>query len=496
MRLPKEVDTEQVGGIAAGRLIMDLQRSQLGVLRCQAGEAFVALKLRHGSAVDFLQIGCAPVECRDGRCSWQRATWAASAGSKGGGFVTVDQSCPADSVITGFNAATNFAGAFAYDLQIECSRMAGRPPISFINGLTVVPVATGSAVYAQRRDETTGRPVALEQPSVRASCRSESATAVSYAMGRYGVQPTPVVQALSFYCADRASSARDEELVSLAAQLRADAARLKAMGETAADHFLFGVSETMVATLEYFAEPHWQDGGVVTQTAQQLFDFLMLPSDQRNQMLAQAASDAWKLFTTDPARFFGQNAQDLIPAGAGTKALEAARAAAKSLLRINKYGQKFGTMGFLLRGSKFNPAGSTTNCFLCSVAYDRTRATKRMWVAPEGPIVDSNTIHGYLRSNYGYRALDPNHGPDGLAAHRLGMPVPSSREQIERSLMGLADPDARGLVFVKSPSEANGHIFNAFKHDGQVYFYDAQGGFYANSASFPFNADVMFYRTN
>src|SRR5262245_3411591 len=92
-RLPQEIDTQQLGGVVDGRLVWDIRTSTLGVLRCRGGEAFVGLKIARAAVIDYLQIGCAPVQCAGGNCTWSGSPWGGPAvGNPRGGGASVDLS--------------------------------------------------------------------------------------------------------------------------------------------------------------------------------------------------------------------------------------------------------------------------------------------------------------------------------------------------------------------------------------------------------------------
>lgn len=318
-RLPEEIDTQQLGGVVNGRLVLDISTSSLGVLRCRGGEAFVGLKMARAAAIDFLQIGCAPVQCANGNCTWSGSPWGGPAVGNphggGGGLVSVDlsidQTCPQNSVVTGFQGATTLRGTYAYDLQLKCSPMAGRPPAAYINGITVTPVRAVTPTDARRRDPATGLPIPLRESMLSVSCQSSGATALSYAIGRYGLG-IPVVQAVSLYCVSGSTDcpAGDPSLRPLAQQLITDGNTLRDMAEVATDHFILGVSDTVIGTLNWLATP-CENGGALGATAQQFLQFLALPDAQRNNVLLKAATDGLTLFQNDPARFFGQQASTL-----------------------------------------------------------------------------------------------------------------------------------------------------------------------------------------
>jgi hypothetical protein len=497
-RLPQERDTDQLGGVVAGRNILNVRSNPMGVLRCRAGDAFVGLRMARGSAIDYLRVQCAPVRCANGPCTWSQPYWGPEKGNPNGGaglvasVVTIDQTCPPNSAVTGFRGATTMRGAYAADIELECKRLGSRPPAPYVNGVTVATV-TGEALPAQRRDPVTARPIALRDPSLEVSCKNTAATALSYAMGKFGLG-IPVLQAVSLYCVDGSSSCplADPELPPLVDRLKSDANTLRTIGEVAGDHFFFGVSETLTGILDYLKTPCENNAGALSQSAGHLLNFFTLPDAQRNQVLSQGAGDAVNLFRTDPARFLGQQAPNAVPVERG---VQLAKTAGANLRALNAIQQRFGNFANVLRGTRFNPARCTTNCFWASLAYDQTRATWRLEWAAASPPVHGRTITDTLRNAFGNRQLDPHHGPLGTLALRLGIPMPSSRAQIEQALMTAADPRARGLVFVRESGQM-GHVFNAFKHEGQVYFYDAQIGAYANPMHFPAGADVFFYRTN
>ncbi len=486
-RAPREVDTRQIGGIVSGRLIMDLRTSRLGVLRCPAGQAFTGTIHRFGSALDNLSIVCAPVRCAGSACSWSGGRVGGTAGTSQGGIVTVRQTCRADSAVSGIRAATNFAGAYALDFDLECAPMTGRPPSSFTAGFTIVPVRTTARYYASRYDHTSGTTLApADRPSSTAACRDSAATALSFAMGRYGAQQIPVVQAISLYCANDADSSGDPELRSLAEQLRRDSVRLKGMADVAVDHFYFHLIDSQISTLEHMARNPENGLGVNGQT---ILAFLTDPG-----LALRAAAEGIQTFVTDPAKFLGENATALFSRRPGGESLGAvAKKAAFRLRALNAIRGDFGTMGFTLRPSKFNPSGSLTNCFACSLAYDKTRASRRMWTAPDTPILQEDSIEIALRARFGHRDFGPDavHGADAALHQRLGIPMPTSRERIE-ALIRHVGADARGIVFVRE-GLADGHIFNVHHHEGRVVFFDSQIGAFAR---FPPNAKVYFYRTN
>jgi len=506
----KERETVQVGGIVDGKLVMNIATSKLGVLRCQAGLALVGLRLRHGTALDYLQLGCAEVACTNGSCAWSRDTWPNIAGNSShpdikwgpatgsslGGYVTIRQNCPPNAVITGFRATTNQYGRYAQDIQIECRPMGRLAPASFVNGTTVTPTSSTGKTLPQRVDDLSGRDIPmLERATHTASCNTGSVTAVSVAVANYGVLRTPVVQAFSFYCAGDSTAGGDPELLELARQLKRDMEQLKGMAATAGDHFYFGVCETLIGTLEWMAT-----NDTIANSVSQFLQLFTLPDEKRNKILLDMGQQAWDMFRTDPARFLGQNAQDLIPTA---KIVSAAKEAAMSVRGLNKMRGEFGQLFADIGKSRFNPKGSTTNCFACAVQYDRTMQTGRMNVAPDTARVSSDEAFTFLRQHYGHLKLDPGYkfNEMGRMAHRFGEPIEMTRQEIESALMAMTEPKARGIVFVGGLNGGTGHVFNVVKNDakapGRVVFINPQGSFAVTDAGFfPPGAKVYFYRTN
>lgn len=79
-----------------------------------------------------------------------------------------------------------------------------------------------------------------------------------------------------------------------------------------------------------------------------------------------------------------------------------------------------------------------------------------------------------LKRNFGNgKATDPLHGPDGLIAHQEGIPVPSSQQKIELSLVQRARRQPRSGFCGRGPAQRRPR-FNVQKIDGKVEFWDYQ----------------------
>lgn len=186
-----EKETGQAGGNQLG------QYTNLMDLRCQRPEdALVGLRVSRGSALDSVQVLCAPVRCTGSNCRWTNAYWGQMAGNLVGGMSQKPTVCPATQAMSGYKATVRNIAFFDYitDIEIQCATIKGPsrgrahrtfpigPPHSWLHSEGGLSESRG----------------AFKGPF---TCDGFSATAVSTATGRYqGLARIRVVQALSFYC--------------------------------------------------------------------------------------------------------------------------------------------------------------------------------------------------------------------------------------------------------------------------------------------------------
>ncbi|MBL8293199.1 MAG: hypothetical protein JNN08_15235 [Bryobacterales bacterium] len=492
-----EVDSDQVGSANRG-----VRRPEMGVLRCQAGEAWVALKIKRGNAIDGVQIGCAPVQCGNGGCRWSSASWAGMAGRfHSGGNVEIHQSCPAGMLITGFRAESSLQGMYAYDLQIECGRMAGHRPTSFVTGYTDIPVTPGNRSLANRYDGLTRRALAPVRPEVSASCPDAGSTALSYAMGTYSPMRIPVVQTISIYCLSATSSTSqgDPELKSLTEELKQEIEQLKQNCAIAADHFFFSYADVFLSTLEYLNQPYSSGQFGLGAPAQNLLNAVANPAELFNSTI-NGAVQAVQLFQRDPSSFFGQQAAALTPA----KALQLAKTGTRNLIqyaresRAAAYGAKQPIGNQRINGpycSPFNPFGGCANCVRVAHAFDQSLALKTPIRAMPTLPMSNPDLQTFLLNTYARRQLNPLHGTFGTFAHRFGLPVPTNELRLTGAMQAMGE-GARGFVFFKPHAGGIGHVVNIFVKNGQVYLYDAQAGRRTFFHMWTSSHDLLFYRTN
>ena len=181
---PGETETAQAGSTSRGGMVSRATAADLGVLRCATGQAMVGVRSSASGALLGVQLVCATLRCgADGRCAWSQGSYGGIVGQIGAGAVT--QACPADSVATGFRASTAAGGAYVADVQIECGRA------SAAGAARVVRVAGGRTLTAH-----------AVGGGAAGSCATTGATALTYAKGRLR-NGASIVQAISFYCADR-----------------------------------------------------------------------------------------------------------------------------------------------------------------------------------------------------------------------------------------------------------------------------------------------------
>jgi len=186
-----EKETGQAGGNQLG------QYTNLADLRCQRPEdALVGLRVSRGSALDSVQVLCAPVRCAGTSCNWTNAYWGQMAGNLAGGVSQKATVCPTTQAVSGYKATVRNIAFFDYitDIEIQCATIKGPsrgrahrtfpigPPYSWLHSEGGLSESRG----------------AFKGPF---TCDSFSATAVSTATGRYqGLARIRVVQALSMYC--------------------------------------------------------------------------------------------------------------------------------------------------------------------------------------------------------------------------------------------------------------------------------------------------------
>jgi len=492
-----EIDSDQIGSANRG-----VRRPEMGVLRCQAGQAWVALKIKRGNAIDGVQIGCAPVRCGAGGCRWSSANWAGAAGRfDSGGNVEIGQSCPADMMITGFRGESSLQGMYAYDLQIECGRMAGPPPTSFVTGYTDIPVSQENRILANRSDGLTRRAVEAVRAEVSASCPDAGSTALSYAMGSYSPMRIPVVQTISIYClgATNSSSQGDPELQSLTEELKREIEQLKQNCGIAADHFFFSYADVFLSTLEYLNQPYSTGQFGLGAPAQNLLNAVSNPAEMFNGTI-NGAVQAVRLFQRDPASFFGQQAAALTPA----KAAQLAKMGARNLIqyaresRAAAYGAKQPIGNQRINGpycSPFNPFGGCANCVQAAHAFDQSLALKTPIRAMPTLPMNNPDLQTFLLNTYATRQINPLHGTFGAFAHRFGLPVPTNELRLTGAMQAMGE-GARGFVFFKPHAGGLGHVVNIFVKNGQVYLYDAQAGRRTFFHMWTSSHDLLFYRTN
>lgn len=186
-----EKEIGQAGGNQLG------QYTNLADLRCQRPEdALVGLRVSRGSALDSVQVLCAPVRCSGTNCRWTNAYWGQMAGNLAGGASQKPTVCPATQALSGYKATVRNIAFFDYitDIEIRCATIKGPsrgrahrtfpigPPYSWLHSEGYLSPSRG----------------AFKGPF---TCDGFSATAVSTATGRYqGLARIRVVQALSLYC--------------------------------------------------------------------------------------------------------------------------------------------------------------------------------------------------------------------------------------------------------------------------------------------------------
>lgn len=320
-------------------------------------------------------------------------------------------------------------------------------------------------------------------------------------------------------------------LMQLAARMDRIATEAQNGTGEAVDHFFQGAASYVRKTLQFLAQPRGGFGqpGVPLQSILAYFTNDYRENDEK---LWQSAVEAVDQLERDPARFWGEQAPNLIPiGGAASEVQTAARAqqAARRMIQVSEEAGAFRrfegatagarppadgawgtTPGTSLPGVRpspnpgsrppVNPFFGTNNCVDVALAQDAAWETGRPYIAlptrpgPGGvPEVGGRQwpdIIQTLRRKYGASPTDPLHGPTGLIDARQGVPVPSSPGQVEVALQS-AGPGSRGIVFIE---RANGtrHAVNVRNQGGTVEFWDAQVDQPASRANV---VHTSFYRT-
>jgi hypothetical protein len=145
------------------------------------------------------------------------------------------------------------------------------------------------------------------------------------------------------------------------------------------------------------------------------------------------------------------------------------------------------------------------NCFWSAIAQDlRWKFPGQPFQAPGQGNVTPAQIQSTLAKLYGPEARDPLHGPGGYEFHQKGLPITSSRAQIEAALHA-AGPGSQGLVFFDHVGDGSGgHVINVqcVPAGGgcRVVFHDAQPVSDAQRVpvenEFRLAKRIGFYRTN
>lgn len=229
---PDEVETQQIGG--AGWHVY----YQVGALRCPAGEAMVGVRTRRGSVIDFMQVACAPVTCSARGCTWSGRTghFGPSAGNPNGGQITDAMYCPIGYIVSGFRAYPTADNSYLQDIGFECGRLTG--PTRGLSGGSYLGIAApveqrsitgmGRGNFGGTSQRRTSLPPRTWAPHQDANgqqlpgtsgnrtgnyisrCTDGGATALSVAVGKWGVGQTPVIQAFSMFCNGSAVGTRPD----------------------------------------------------------------------------------------------------------------------------------------------------------------------------------------------------------------------------------------------------------------------------------------------
>jgi len=319
----------------------------------------------------------------------------------------------------------------------------------------------------------------------------------------------------------------------LAAQI--DAIRNSALDNVlgAADNLFKGLLDWASGTLKFLAQPRG-DFDKFGAPMQQILDYLVnhKPTSFEDQYKKMEA--AVQQFQQNPARFIGQQIPNLIPGGTATQEMNAVSSAARRLAVLNAEAKQFVPLARKLttpsklptrnvtpppltvgtRPPVNPPAGSLdrplppsfgnepprprsgvpTTCYE-NQCWRNVQAVDRFWKTgvwneptPRGyPLVEelhdlptpvSAIIQDLRKQAGGAQALDPRHGPLGQQAHAHGIPVASSRGQIE-DVMGQLPPGSQGYAFIDwemtvgNEVIGGGHVVNVRTLQNQtVEFFD------------------------
>lgn len=321
----------------------------------------------------------------------------------------------------------------------------------------------------------------------------------------------------------------------LAAQI--DAIRNNVMDNflAAADSLFKGLLDWASGTLNFLAQPRSTGFGEFGTPMKQIIDYLVNHKPTSFQDQYKKMQAAVQQYQQNPARFIGQQIPNLLPGGKATEEMTAMSNAAKELAALNAEAKQFAPLAERLmtpsklpplkvdpppltggsRGPVIPPTGSLdrvpppdmgagplqprsgvpptcfeNQCFKNAQAVDNYWKTG-VWEEPTPrgyPLVDELhdlpspgvAITQDLRRGPGggANALDPMHGPDGQLAQAHGIPVPSSKGQIE-NVMGNLPPGSQGMAFVKWQVQvgnevvSGGHVINVRTLQNQaVEFYD------------------------
>jgi hypothetical protein len=198
-----ERETVQAGGHGWGNY------SQVGNLRCQGSrEAIVGFRIRRGSALDYLQIACAAINCVGAKCGWTSYLSEGSAGNPSGGQVASQLLCRTDEALSGYRATVKkyevpgVKVEYVDDVEIQCAKISGLGSAENPRAVRVLPDGRTWRHAGGNLSAKFGS--YLNPPGV---CPSTSASAVSFAVGHYGITAamplvprTNVVQAMSLFC--------------------------------------------------------------------------------------------------------------------------------------------------------------------------------------------------------------------------------------------------------------------------------------------------------
>lgn len=146
-----------------------------------------------------------------------------------------------------------------------------------------------------------------------------------------------------------------------------------------------------------------------------------------------------------------------------------------------------------------------SNCFWGAIAQDlRWKFPGQPFQAPGQGIATTAQVQSTLAQLYGPEARDPLHGAGGYELHQKGLPITSSRAQLEAALR-TAGPGSQGLVFFDHVGDGSGgHVINVqcvpAAGGCRVVYHDAQPASDARRLpvenEFTLAKRIGFYRTN